>query len=31
MLVYFHFPYAPFYTMVGFKVYGIFENKPGEL
>ena len=31
MLVYFHFPFAPFHIMVGFKVYGIFENEPREL
>ena len=31
MLVYFHFPLEPFHTMVGFPVYGKFENKISEL
>ena len=31
MLVYFYFRFAPFTIMVGFQVYGTFENEPGEL
>ena len=31
MLVYFHFPLEPFHTLVGFPVYGIFENENSEL
>ena len=31
MLVYFHFPLEPFHTLVGFRVYGIFENETSEL
>ena len=31
MLIYFHFPLEPFHTLVGFRVYGIFENETSEL
>ena len=31
MLVYFHYLLEPFHTLVGFRVYGIFENETSEL
>ena len=31
MLLYFHFPFAPLLTVVGFRVYGTFENDSSEL
>ena len=31
MLLYFHFPFATLLTVVGFRVYGTFENDSSEL